>query len=346
MLGNALKKLQNTLNAGITAGISGVKSFVNNLNESRPLIAINQKKYYQGGLIAEGGYAMIYKIQSESDGKEFALKRILIQSSSHKKQIKKEIKFWKQLSKYQNIVELKDFQFTERSAYLVMEYCPEGTLLKFVNNHEGNISEMEAILIFNQILLGINAMHSQNPPIAHRDLKIENVLKCGKIYKICDFGSASDEIFDPKNSDEFIKEENFANFEKNTTLYYRAPEMCDRYGENIVSEKVDIWALGCILYTMVFKEQPFMNAQKLEIINGNYNFPSEEQKLYSEKFLDLIRVMLSPNPNDRPTVIQIMEWTNFWNETKNIPLSPDVEKIKKKQVESGGIKNQSPKKNY
>ena len=168
MLGNALKKLQNTLNAGITAGISGVKTFVNNLNETRPLIAINQKKYYQGNLIAEGGYAMIYKIQSESNGKEYALKRILIQSSSHKKQIKKEIKFWKQLSKYQNIVELKDFQFTERSVYLVMEYCPEGTLLKFVNNHEGNISEMEAILIFNQILLRNKYSFKKN--ISWRDI--------------------------------------------------------------------------------------------------------------------------------------------------------------------------------
>ena len=344
MLGNALKKISNTLNAGITAGISGVKTLVNNLNENRPLISINQKKYYQGNLIAEGGYAMIYKIQSESDGKEYALKRIVIQSSSHKKQIKKEIKFWKQLSKYQNIVELKDFEFTEKNVYLVMEFCPEGTLLDLVNNHNGNISENEAIIIFNQILLGINAMHSQKPPIAHRDLKIENILKSGKIYKLCDFGSASDEIFDPKNSDEFIKEENFSNFEKNTTLYYRPPEMCDRYGENVVSEKVDIWALGCVLYTMVFKEQPFMNSQKLEIINANYNFPKEEQSLYSEKFLDLIRVMLSPNPNDRPNVIQIMEWTNFWNEVKNIPLSSDVEKIKSKQIESGGSKKKSQKK--
>ena len=58
-----------------------------------------------------------------------------------------------------------------------MELCEEGTLLDFVNKHEGNISEVEALLIFNQILLGVNAMHSQKPPIAHRDLKIENILK-------------------------------------------------------------------------------------------------------------------------------------------------------------------------
>ena len=317
---------------------------VNTLNENRPIIAIHEKQYYLDNLIAEGGYAMIYKIQSLSDEKILALKKINIQSSNHKKQIKREVKIWKELSKYGNIVELIDCEFTEKHAYIVMEYCEEGTLLDFVNNHEGNISEVEALLIFNQILLGVNSMHSQKPPIAHRDLKIENILKKKKNYKICDFGSASDEIFDPKNSDEFIKEQNFSNFEKHTTLYYRAPEMCDRYGEYIVSEKVDIWSLGCVLYTIVFKEQPFINAQKLEIINGNYNFPKDEQKLYSEKFLDLIRVMLTPNPNNRPSVLQIMEWTNYWNDTDKIPLSPEVEEIKKKQILSGGIKNKSHKK--
>ena len=340
MFNQVLKKLETTINAGI----NNVKMIVKDLNESRPMFTIQEKKYYLDNLIAEGGYALIYKIQSVADNKFYALKKITIQSSSHKKQIKREIKIWKELSKYSNIVELIDFQWGEKHAYIIMELCEEGTLLDYVNNYEGNIPELEALQIFNQILLGVNAMHSQNPPIAHRDLKIENILKKKKNYKLCDFGSASDEVFDPKISDEFVKEQNFSNFEKHSTLYYRAPEMCDRYGENVVNEKVDIWSLGCVLYTMVFKEQPFMNAQKLEIINGNYNFPRDEQKLYSEKFLDLIRVMLTPNPNDRPNIIQIMEWTNYWKETENIPLSPEVQRIKEKQVASGGIKNKTHKK--
>ena len=340
MFNQVLKKLETTINAGI----NNVKMIVKDLNESRPVFTIQEKRYYLDNLIAEGGYALIYKIQSVADNKFYALKKITIQSSSHKKQIKREIKIWKELSKFSNIVELIDFQWGEKHAYIIMELCEEGTLLDYVNNYEGNIPELEALQIFNQILLGVNAMHSQNPPIAHRDLKIENILKKKRNFKLCDFGSASDEAFDPKISDEFVKEQNFANFEKHSTLYYRAPEMCDRYGENVVNEKVDIWSLGCVLYTMVFKEQPFMNAQKLEIINGNYNFPREEQKLYSEKFLDLIRVMLTPNPNDRPNVIQIMEWTNYWKETEKIPLSPEVQKIKDKQVASGGIKNKTHKK--
>lgn len=45
--------------------------------------------------------------------------------------------------------------------------------------------------------------------------------------------------------------------------------------------------------------------------------------------------MLTPNPNNRLTVLQIMEWTNFWNDTEKIPLSPEVEEIKKRRLNLG-----------
>ena len=50
-----------------------------------------------------------------------------------------------------------------------------------MNNHEGNISELEVLLIFNQVLLEVNAMHSQNPQIIHKDLKIEKIIRNEKL---------------------------------------------------------------------------------------------------------------------------------------------------------------------
>lgn len=61
-------------------------------------------------------------------------------------------------------------------------------------------------------------VHMHELGIAHRDLKIENVLLENKKFKLCDFGSASSAVLDfskiPKK-DFYIYEEQF---EKNTTL--------------------------------------------------------------------------------------------------------------------------------
>ena len=45
-------------------------------------------------------------------------------------------------------------------------------------------------------------MHRAQPPIVHRDLKLENVLvdASGKYLRLCDFGSATTEVYSPDES--------------------------------------------------------------------------------------------------------------------------------------------------
>ena len=51
--------------------------------------------------------------------------------------------------------------------------------------------------------------------------------------------------------------------ESSTTAMYRAPEMVDLYQRLPISEKVDVWSLGCILYTMAFCAHPFPDGSQL-----------------------------------------------------------------------------------
>ncbi len=68
-------------------------------------------------------------------------------------------------------------------------------------------------------------MHERG--IAHRDLKVENVLRKGESWKVADFGSASRECLDYRQSTKVQIARGMEEFEKYTTLMYRPPEMLD-----------------------------------------------------------------------------------------------------------------------
>lgn len=77
---------------------------------------------------------------------------------------------------------------------------------------------------------------------------------------------------------------------------YRPPEMIDQYLKYPVSIQSDIWMLGCILYTLCFAKHPFMDAQKLAIINAHYYIPDEDFERIDMKMRDFIRLLLTPDP--------------------------------------------------
>lgn len=58
---------------------------------------------------------------------------------------------------------------------------------------------------------------------------------------------------------EAIREE----IEKVTTPIYRAPEQLDLFKGYKINPKVDIWALGCIMFTLMYHKASFEDGQKL-----------------------------------------------------------------------------------
>jgi AP2-associated kinase len=153
-------------------------------------------------------------------------------------------------------------------------------------------------------------MHEKG--VTHRDIKVENILltKQDTIPKLCDFGSASKETIDLAkiSKSQLYTYEDI--FERNTTLTYRPPEMIDLYLGYRVDQKVDIWMLGCVVYTMNYYVHPFQEGGKLAIVNASFKFPELDR--VSEKMKDFIRHMLTPDPASRPDIHEILNILENW----------------------------------
>jgi non-specific serine/threonine protein kinase len=88
---------------------------------------------------------------------------------------------------HEHIVRCYDVFRTETHIYMVLEYCPHGDLSQFITQKR-KVPEQTVTDIMDQILSGYR--HLASLKILHRDLKPSNILRCGKIWKIADFGFA------------------------------------------------------------------------------------------------------------------------------------------------------------
>lgn len=80
---------------------------------------------------------------------------------------------------------------------------------------------------------------------------------------------------------------------------YAAPEVLA--GKSYGGKEQDIWALGILLYTLVYKENPFYSID--EILDHELRIPW----IMSDNNIDLIRAMLDRDVQGRLDITGVME---------------------------------------
>uniref|UniRef100_A0A7C9EAN2 non-specific serine/threonine protein kinase n=1 Tax=Opuntia streptacantha TaxID=393608 RepID=A0A7C9EAN2_OPUST len=270
-------------------------------------IDVGDIKIHIKNVIAEGGFSCVYLAKDASNAsKQYALKHIICNDKESLDLAMKEIQVMKSLRGHPNIVTLYAHTILDKGrtkeALLVMEFCERSLVYVLESRGAGYFEEKQVLTIFRDVCNAVFAMHCQSPPIAHRDLKAENLLLGSDgLWKLCDFGSTSTNHKRFEKPEEMGVEED--NIRKHTTPAYRAPEMWDLYRRDLINEKVDIWALGCLLYRICYLKSAFDGESKLQILNGNYRIPDSPK--YSAFVADLIRDMLQSSPDLRPDITQV-----------------------------------------
>ena len=246
--------------------------------------------------IGSGAFGSVYKIQDKNDNKVYALKKIVLNKKNKEDldSIKNEAYLLKTIDN-ENIIKYIDSFFYDDSFYLIMEFCSNLDLRSFINDHKKEnklISEATISRIISNLCGGIKAIHNNN--MIHRDLKPENIFISDNYkIKIGDFGISK-----------ILNETNYAQTYAGTLLYM-APEMIngDKY-----TNKVDIWALGCIIYELCTLDYCFSDNIIPNIINkintGKHGII--DTKYYSDRLQNLIDLSLKKNYRERASIEDII----------------------------------------
>ena len=228
------------------------------------------KKYEILRIIGDGTFGIVYEGRNKETNQKVAIKKLKQKYRTIEECISKiEVKVLQKLN-HENIVQLKEVIKDKNDVVsYIFEYC-DCNLFDFIENHrEKKLIIPEQIIreIIFQIVKGIKYMHSKK--YFHRDLKPENILVILNKYrlnnivpneliiKIADFGT-SKEI--PTNSNNVFPMTDYV-----CTRWYRAPECVFR--GDIYDEKVDVWAIGCIMAELYKLTAIFPGEDEFDQIN-------------------------------------------------------------------------------
>lgn len=319
--------------------------------------------------ISQGGFAYVYTCTIEPpfrNSKVACLKRVVVPNKTQLTLLRQEVDAMKRLRGNAHIVSYIDShasrlpslspdQTQQYEVLLLMEYCSGLGLIDFMNTRlTQRLSEQEVLSIMGQITTAVAMCHHLEPPLIHRDIKIENVLIDGNgTYKLCDFGSAVPYSKVPTNQQELqILHDDIM---QHTTPQYRAPEMIDLSRGFPVDDKSDVWALGVFLYKLCYFTTPFelpnqRTLQDLEHLilacQSTLRLPSSPR--YSSRLQNIISCCLREDPRRRPNALQLLQevcqMQNIQNMPDVIPYSVKVLQLNNYSLENPPSQKLAPSK--
>lgn len=189
--------------------------------------------------------------------------------------------------------------------YIVIEYIKGQNLLEIIEGNKGFFwkNPLIAIDIIINILKGLVVLHSRD--IIHRDLKLENIMVLlDNSVKIIDFGFS---VPVSELNDGF-----------SGTLNYIPPEAVSCFVRKNRSQKIDIWAIGVIIYLMLFGKFPYECATRVHLIEFMRDLQSGLKKMRFLKKLpdssdanikilfEVMRQCFQINPEHRPSSEELL----------------------------------------
>lgn len=249
--------------------------------ETDDLLGVTLNERYEvTAKLGQGGMGAVYEAKHIVIGKRVALK-VLLDKHAEKDQsvarLKQEARLASSIG-HENIIDITDFGTTDTGrTFVVMEYL-QGESLGSLIARQGRLESQRAIHIAKQIASALAAAH--NKGIVHRDIKPENIFVVPRddedFVKVLDFGISKSLV--PDDEDVRLTQTGMVL----GTPLYMSPEQAQ--GDDDLDHRIDVYALGVILYEAITGEVPFQGKNYLNILT---QVISDEPKAASEYVSDI-----------------------------------------------------------
>lgn len=177
-----------------------------------------------------------------------------------------------------------------RTAYLVMELLRGESLAQAIERR-GPLGLTQTLDVARQVTLGLAAAHSIG--LVHRDIKPANVMLTDGRVKLLDFGIAQL----TGQADPHLTQPSMTI----GTAAYMSPEQAAGLQVNAAT---DLYALGCLIMTMLTGRPPFDGSQPVVVASHQINTApprlSQRRADLPPALDDLVARLLAKNPWDRP----------------------------------------------
>ena len=239
-----------------------------------------------------GGMGVVYKATYNKNGADVALKVMPLSLTANKllvSRFQREMAILKKL-KHPRIVQFYGGGEQNGQHFYAMEFIDGGSLADLLKS-KGRLPWEQVIEYGVQICEALEYAHEHG--VVHRDLKPANLFlgQDGKL-RLGDFGIARD-------SDATALT---ASGSTVGTQAYMAPEQIT--GKQPISNKTDLYALGCVLFEMLTGRVPFSGATSMELLLKHINEPPAKirtEVMDCPVFLEqVVMQLLEKHPDKRP----------------------------------------------
>jgi len=252
--------------------------------------------------VGQGGMGAVYEATHTLIGKRVAVK-VLLEKYARREAIVSRLEQEARLAsscQNENIIDITDFGTTEDGrTFVVMEYL-DGESLAECLARETRMPEQRILRIISQAASALVAAHARG--IVHRDIKPENLFllrrKDQDFVKVVDFGISKS----LRASDEAEEQPRLTQTGMVLgTPLYMSPEQAR--GDDELDARVDVYALGVIMYEAATGRVPFAGNNYLSVISQVLNEeptpPREIRADLSEEFEAIVMRAMAKDRRER-----------------------------------------------